>query len=73
MGSAHALPLPARLSLRLAARHIVNGLELRTVVAASALAILAVAGAAIGFLLPQSSAPPHTTVLTPVSTTSPAR
>ena len=39
MGSAYALPVPARHSLRLPVGHILNGLGLRSAVVASALAI----------------------------------
>ena len=67
MGSAHALPVPARHSLRLPVGHILNGLGLRSAMAVSALAILAIAGAATALLLPGSSAPANTT-MTPVPT-----
>lgn len=67
MGSTYALPVPARHSLRLPVGHILNGLGHRSAVVASALAILAIAGAATALLLPRSSAPANTTV-TPVPT-----
>ena len=72
MGSAHALPVPFRLSLRLSVREILDGLGFRTVVAASVLAILAIAGAATALLFPQSSTQSHTAV-TPVSTAAASR
>ncbi len=68
MDSAPALSNPAGY-YRLPVRHILSGLGLRKAVAASALATLSVAGAAAALLLPQSSAPTHTTV-TPAITQS---